>query len=50
MTPVIWEIDMDTEDLLTFSVKGEDLKVDTSEDDIYDSSDNRSREFDPWSE
>ena len=51
LTPDIWEIETDTEDLLAYSVKGEGLTVDTSEDVIseeYD--DNRSRGFEPWSE
>ena len=52
LTPDIWEIETDTEDLLAYSVKGEDLTVDTTPDtptgDIED--DNRSRGFDLWSE
>ncbi len=48
LTPDILVIAMKPQELLAYSVSGEDLRVDKNEDDIDDGIDNRSRRYDPW--
>ena len=50
LTPDIREMDMDAEELLAYSVNGESLVIATTEDNINDGNDNRSRGFDLWDE